>query len=369
MQIPTEFIKEIKRTIRDHIAFIFQIIYPIVIIGIIGISLSEGESELFEENKIVIVDLDNSSYSNKTIFLFKDYIKDTEMYGSIDSAKEVMKKGEISAIIVIPEDYEKEIELVSKKVTIEVYVDNSVIASDYSVRYVIERVQNNITNQLLEEYLNPPGVEIETHNAYGEVRYIDKITPGLIITSILLTGIIGTILSISKERESGLLYRIATTPAKKYNIIIGKILANTFIVILQSAILILFAYFVFAVPINGSIYGLIFLCILTAFFSVSIGITISALTKSTNQALYGAMLVNIPLAFFCGQFWPVDFMPHFAQSIAELIPITMAVSDIRGIMIRGTNFSTTLFTLSYLTISAIAISIIGSLLFSLKKDE
>ena len=370
MQIATEIKKEIKRTYRDRVAFIFQMIYPIVMIGIIGISLSEGETEVFEDMTIAIVDLDNTTRSRETIELFEGYIEDTKQFPSLQAAEDEMKKGEIAAIIVIPDEFEKDIELAvfGKVISIDVYIDNSVIASDYGIRYVIERVENNITKQL-QDYPVPPEFRINVHNEYGEVRYIDKITPGLLITSILLTGIIGTILSISRERESGVLYRIATTSAKKHNFIIGKIIANALIVVIQSILLLSFAYFVFDVPIAGSIIGLALLCVLTAFFSVSIGITISALTKTTKQSLYAAMLVNIPLAFFCGQFWPIDFMPNFARTIAEAIPITMAVEDIRGIMIRGASFSGSVFTLSYLAISTIVIAIIGSLFFSLKRDE
>ena len=174
------------------------------------------------------------------------------------------------------------------------------------------------------------------YNPEGFTRY--NIVPGLIGLVLIFSGVMMTALAITRERERGTMENLLSMPVKPIEIMIGKIMPFVFIGIFQVIIVLLIAYFLFSIPILGSIL-LLFLCsLLFIVCNLAIGFLISTIAKNQTQALQMSVFVILPSIVMTGFLFPFQAMPMWAQAIAKCIPLTYFLRISRGIILKGADF-------------------------------
>jgi ABC-2 type transport system permease protein len=175
------------------------------------------------------------------------------------------------------------------------------------------------------------------YNPEGITQY--NIVPGLLGVVLTMTMMMFTALAVTREIERGTMESLLSMPIKPIEIMIGKIAPFVLIGFVQMAIIISAAHFVFAVPILGSVVLLVALSTLFAASNLAVGYTFSTVAQNQLQAVQMTFFFFLPNFLLSGFAFPFRGMPHWAQVIGEVLPLTHFIRIVRGIMLKGNGFA------------------------------
>jgi ABC-2 type transport system permease protein len=163
--------------------------------------------------------------------------------------------------------------------------------------------------------------------------------PGLLAIILSMTMVLMTSLSVTRERELGTMEHLLAMPVRPIEIMIGKIAPYFVIGCLQMAVILVLSRVLFDIAVEGS---LPLLCLGTALFilvNLAIGFTISTLASNQLQAMQASFFILLPSILLSGFMFPFRGMPPWAQALGELLPTTHFMRIVRGLMLKGADFS------------------------------
>jgi ABC-2 type transport system permease protein len=158
--------------------------------------------------------------------------------------------------------------------------------------------------------------------------------PNLIASIALLIGLIVTALSIARERELGTFDQLMVSPLRTHEILIGKLIPPMMIGLFHMTVYILAAIFIFGIPLRGS---LVLLYGSSLFYLASVaglGLFISALSMTQQQAILGAFLFMVPAMLLSGFATPIENMPSWLQPITVINPLRYFLVIVKGIFLK-----------------------------------
>ena len=137
-----------------------------------------------------------------------------------------------------------------------------------------------------------------------------------------------------RERERGNLELLITTPVSPGQLMAGKLLPYVVIGLIQTTLILVLGYWLFGVPVAGSLFDLYLGALLFIAASLSLGL-ISTVAQTQFQAMQMAIVTMLPSILMSGFMFPFEGMPKAAQWIAQVLPLTHFNEIIRGIVLRG----------------------------------
>ncbi len=143
-----------------------------------------------------------------------------------------------------------------------------------------------------------------------------------------------TAMSIVREREQGTIEQLIVTPIKPLELIVGKVAPYVFVAFFELEVLAI-GVFWFGVPIRGSLGLLLGLSALFLLTSLGIGIFLSSVANTQQEAMLLAFLTMFPSVFLAGFFFPIEAMPGWLQVVTYVIPLRYMLVVIRGIILKG----------------------------------
>jgi ABC-2 type transport system permease protein len=177
---------------------------------------------------------------------------------------------------------------------------------------------------------------VETRAWYNpnlETRW--NLLPGLIASLSMIQTMLLAALTVARERENGTFDQLLVTPFSPMEIMVGKVIPIVAIGLLQSTIVLLVSLYWFEVPLAGSLVTLYTGLALFTIASVGLGLAISAVCTTMQQAmLYNFMLV-MPLIMLSGLATPVRNMPEFLQTVTLANPLRFAVDLMQRVYLEG----------------------------------
>ena len=180
-----------------------------------------------------------------------------------------------------------------------------------------------------------PRIELISRNWFNpNLIYTWFTVPGLVATLSMMTSLIVTAMTVARERELGTFDQLLVSPLSPTEILIGKTIPGIIIGLVQATIMILAAVFIFSIPLTGS---LIFLyCSLFFFISsiVGIGLFISSISKTQQQALLYTFVFLAPAVTLSGFATPVENMPVFLQKLTDFNPLKHFLIVSRGVFLK-----------------------------------
>jgi ABC-2 type transport system permease protein len=260
--------------------------------------------------------------------------------GKEEIAREKIKKKRAVAAIVFDKDFTK----------------NLVLKNEAKIKLILDATSPSITETILSQLRKSFGkvmgekIKVEEELIYGkeEMRFIDFFAPGVITMASAFLSFMLTVISLVKERTSGIYERILATPITFFEIILGYLLSFSLLNILQSIVLILTAVFALNIYLKGSILLSLFIIFLNSFAFQSMAFLFSSFAKDERQAAQFQPLILIPLVLISGIFWPIESMPDFMQKISKFSPMTYSTEALRDVHIRGFSISQILTQISFL---------------------
>lgn len=165
-----------------------------------------------------------------------------------------------------------------------------------------------------------------------------NIVPGLIGVILTMTMIIFTALAMTREIERGTMENLLTMPVRPLEVMMGKILPYIMIGYIQTAVVLAAAYWLFEVPIVGSLWLLSFVLFFFVAANLAVGFTFSTLARNQLQAIQMTIFFFLPSILLSGFMFPFRGMPVWAQWIGEVLPLTHFLRMVRGILLKGNGF-------------------------------
>ena len=365
---------------RRTLALIFTI--PIILIVIFGLTSGGGPTEFFDaaiisRDEIPCEDSINSTSQYDDIFM--DVVEDDcSSWALIDSFKpkndedyedafkecmELLKNEEIDIFLVLREDFSETVENETDTVLMY-YIDGSDMDAVDAVevalqepiglfRVEIEKTTNFVTMAPYLEYEVP----------FWETQVLNYALP--IILAMLILGLMMNLTCLSIVSE-GPLPRMMLTPTAKRDIIFSKLIANAIVMVLQVTIIFALSA-MFGMYSLGSLVDLYFILILIGFCGLCMGLFISAISKTEQQANQLYIMFFIVIMMFSGSFINIESLPVAMQYIIHSLPLSHAVPLIRDTTMKGLGID--LFHLIGLSIISSVYLTVAYIAYRFKKVE
>ncbi len=182
----------------------------------------------------------------------------------------------------------------------------------------------------------PPAVQLISRawfNPNLETRWF--MIPGMIGMLTLIQTMMLTGMSVAREREQGTFDQLLVTPFRAYEIMAGKALPSMLVGAIQAAGVLLVAQFWFHIPFAGSYLTLFIGLLLFLLAAVGIGLLLSAVAATMQQAMLYSMLLITPFSLLSGLSTPLSSMPSAVQYLTAINPLRYAIDITRRVYLEG----------------------------------
>ena len=272
-----------------------------------------------------------------------DYFSLVKTTSSPAEAKRLLDEGDVNFVVEIPVDFTRNL-VRGEQPSLLVDVDATDPASGTNAIGVFSLLaqtafRDDLVGALAARAPPTPAYQIVIHRRYNpEINTQYNIVPGLLGVILTMTMVLLTSMAITRERERGTYENLLAMPTRPVEIMLGKILPNVVIGLVQSVLILAAARWVFGVPMIGSLWVLY--AVLTVFIAVNlaVGYTYSTFAQSQLQAMQMTVFFLLPSILLSGFMFPVRGMPQWAQWIGEVIPVTHFLRVVRGILLKGNGF-------------------------------
>jgi len=158
--------------------------------------------------------------------------------------------------------------------------------------------------------------------------------PGLFAGLVATVGFMVSSLSIARERELGTFEQLLVSPLTPLEILVGKTLPALLIAMISGAAMLFLGVLVLNVPLEGSIALLFFAMLVYLIAIIGIGLFISSLARTQQQAIIGLFMYMVPAILLSGYATPIENMPDWLQNLTQTNPITHFIVICRGIFLK-----------------------------------
>jgi ABC-2 type transport system permease protein len=220
-----------------------------------------------------------------------------------------------------------------------------------AVQVILDGRRSN-SAQILNGYINSIVTQFAADQASGDIRQADTsavvdrawynpnreyrtaMIPGLVATLTMTTVLMVMVMSVARERELGTFEQLLVSPLQPAEIMIGKAVPGVIIgTVLASAISLIVTQ-VFGIPLTGSLFVLYAGLIVFLLAIIGVGLFISSLVATQQQAMLGAMVYMMPAMMLSGFTSPVQNMPDWLKPVALINPLTHFLVIVRGVFLR-----------------------------------
>jgi ABC-2 type transport system permease protein len=244
----------------------------------------------------------------------------------------------VLAAVHIPQDFSRRIES-GEQGKLQIILDGR--------RSNAAQIVSGYITQLVSQYsreIAGPGASaampvIEERNWFNEnLLYIWFTVPSLVAILSMILALVVTALSVARERELGTFDQLLVSPFRPYEILAGKTIPAVIIGVGEGLAIWAIGVLVFAVPFVGSFWLLLFTVVLFIMSIVGVGLFISAIAKTQQQAILGAFIFLVPAVTLSGYASPVENMPGWLQAATWFNPLKHALITLKGLFLKDMPF-------------------------------
>jgi ABC-2 type transport system permease protein len=332
--------KEFVQIFRDPRTLALIIVMPIMQLFLLGYAATTDVKNI----SMAVWDQSQSPQSRELLDAFRaaDYFRIDYFVGSTEQYQALIESGEIRVALVIPPDYDKQLARGDAKVLMVLDgSDGSVGATALSTSRLIGQ---SYATKVLEEQLAlrgssalpAPPLEVRTQVWYNpDFRSAYFMIPGVVGLILSFITTILTATAIVRERERGTIEQLIVTPIRSWELILGKLLPYVVLGLVETFEIIVIGHLFFKVPVLGSLWLIFFTSCLFLMSSLGIGLFISTIANTQQEAMLTSMMFNLPSIFLSGFLFPLEAMPKFLQIVSYAIPLRYYLVVIRSLMLKG----------------------------------
>ncbi len=360
-------IKEFTQTLRDKKMLGFIFVAPIFQLFLFGYAITSDVTNI----ATVICDYDKTALSRSLTqkFASSKEFKIVKNVVNNRQSEEALQSGQVKLALIIPKGFQNDI-AAGKQTQIAALIDGSDsqtarVIGGYTTGILREfsKAKIDILMNKVKEYApRLPQLNYQPRVWYNpEMKSVRFMVPGVLAMIIMMITMILTSMGIVKEREIGTLEQLIVTPITPLELMLGKTLPYLIVALIDLTIILIVARLGFDLPVRGSIFIIVFSAILFLMTTLGLGIFISTISTTQQEAMLSAFFFIMPFILLSGFIFPIENMPIFFQHITQLIPMRYFLEIVRGVFLKGTGFvelwpqMLALFTFGILIITASAL--------------
>ncbi len=333
--------KEIVQITRDRRTIILTFIQPIIMLFLLGSAASNDVRNV----PAVLFDQDHTQAARSLLDAYRaaDYFSFSYQVQSAEEMQQLIDSGKAKAGLIIPPDYGRRIAS-GEPAQVAFVIDGSdptLASTALSAAVLIGQAKSTAVLRATLESRGQSG----TTSAPVEVRTQVWYNPDLVQAYFMIPGLMGTILlqitvmltasSIVRERERGTIEQLIITPIRSWELLVGKLVPYVVLAFFDMLEVLIVGSVFFGVPLNGSMGLLLLMSSLFLATGLGIGLFISTVAKTQQEAQMLGALIQLPSFFLAGFFFPIAAMPPFLQGLSYLVPLRYFLVIVRGIMLKG----------------------------------
>jgi ABC-2 type transport system permease protein len=343
--------KDLLEFERNRIGLIFLFLMPFFMLIMTGFIFPTGNA--YTDIPVAVVDMDQSQASQQLVARIqamndKTNAMDFKDSSSLDDAKTMITRGQIYGAIVVPQGFSENLSQ-GKQATITVISDNSIPQISMVMQGLATQVINVLGSQMgamevqmlsvqANQTVDPAAViaplKVDAQGTVpGNMNYFSFVAPGLLMMIVMMGAMTGIPRAISHEKEIGTFDGILAAPVSEISIIFGKTIAQTVRGFIQGIIVLVIAILIFGVTIQGSLPLTFGILLLGIFSFIGLGILLTSMSDNEETATILMTVLQFPMMFLTGIFFPIQQMPWFMQWLSQILPLTYAVTAMRKVMI------------------------------------
>ncbi len=338
--------KEFIQIFRNKAILPMMTILPIVQL----IVLSFAANNEVKNVRVAIVNQDGSMYARQLVQKIQtsDRFIVLNIPPSVKIAQEMLQRDEADIILTIPPRFQNDF-LKYKSGEIQLLVNaingqQATVGAAYLssiIQSYNQEIRLDAVPKLMVLKKNPSAlIQIEASNWYNEdLNYQDFMVPGILGELVTILVMLLTAMNIVREREIGTIEQVNVTPIKKWQFIIGKMIPFLFLGLILLSVGLTAGKLIFDIPIRGSLLIVFAFCILNLTAVLGLGLFISNLADTQQQAMFVTFFFVIIFILMCGLFTPIESMPKWAQYLTIPNPIAHFVTVMRSVLLKGSSFS------------------------------
>ncbi|MBV8800698.1 MAG: ABC transporter permease [Alphaproteobacteria bacterium] len=330
--------KEFIQMRRDRLTAAMVLGIPVLQLMLFGFAINLNPKNL--PTAVSVDDPGRFSRSILAALVNSSYFQIVGQTNSPKEARRLLDQGKVTFVVEIPANFTRDVVRgLQPSLVIEADATDPAAGSYALAAFTAlatSALRDDLVGPLAARAQGPPPFQLVTHLLYNpESNTQYNIVPGLLAIILTMTMVLLTCLALTRERERGTYENLLAMPATPLEIMLGKIAPNILIGAIQSAVILLVARFVFAVPMLGSLALLGAALIVYIVALLAVGYAFSTIAENQLQAMQMTVFFLLPSILLSGFAFPFMGMPRWAQWLGEILPATHFLRIVRGILLKG----------------------------------
>jgi len=330
--------KEFLHILRDPRTLGVMFIIPIVELMFMGYAATTN----IEHLRTAVLDGDKTMASRELIEAYRasSYFDIVHYVESEQQMAYLVDRGQVRSGLIIPPGYGEALNG-GEQAQVAFVIDGSDPSVANTVLAASQSVGQAYSMRIIEQAMgidpdDMPGVQVRPRVWYNpEMKSANFMIPGIMGLILYFMTCLFTALSIVREREQGTIEQLIVTPIKPLELIVAKVAPYVFVAFFDVLEVLIIGVFWFGVPIRGSLGLLLSLSAMFLVTSLGIGIFISSVANTQQEAMLLAFMTMFLSIFLGGFFFPIEAMPGWLQTITYVVPLRYMLVIIRGIILKG----------------------------------
>lgn len=320
------FVANLKELIRDRMAMFWFLAFPVLFILIFGVIFSGGGTTTYDVGYVA----DDSGVAGTSISMALSSVPVFNLHtGGREAEMRALEKGQRSFVVVVPEGASQRL-LSGQEAEILVYYD----ASRKTTNQVFISVLKEIAGEIERRITGAPKLfEVKAEPVQSkDLRDIDYLLPGILAMALMQLGLFGA-LGLATLREKKVLKNLGATPLPRQAMVLSEAGVRLLMALVQTMTIVLIGHLAFDVTILGNWLAVFGLVLLGAASFASMGYMLVSFMKTQESAQGIIQVVQFPMMFLSGIFFPVEYMPGFLKPVVQAMPLTYLGDALRQVMV------------------------------------
>ncbi len=353
----------IVTAVRERVTLFWFLIFPAFLLTVLALIFSNTGQEGEISFNITLINRDSGAAGAASIstmiesaftalatpqetgaeplFTLHTPLPGADLDAYLDSELTQLRRGHRGAVMVIPNGFGNAVTAslmgggeMDTSASLRIYMSETSVSSDYASQ-IIQQVLTEIDRRVLTQMGRfDPSRAVATQTEWvggdgAETPYIDFVLPGIIIMGFFVNGLFGVPGALLFSRDRKVLRRYWVTPFTVPRYLAGFGIGHLALCAIQFALLYALGVYGFGASVSFASTGAILFLVLAAVTFMAFGFLIASVAKTANAGMAVANILNMPLMFLSGMFFPTGGLPVFIMAIVYINPVTYLLEGLR----------------------------------------
>jgi ABC-2 type transport system permease protein len=358
-------VKELLNILRDPKSRTVLLVPPVIQIFVFSFAMTMEAKNVH----LGVLNLDHGEASVELVQRFEEARTFTRIVPLEGQAQitPLLDRQEVLAVLVVPMDFSRRL-ADGRTTSVQLLLDGRKTNTAQIVRGYAQRILNDYLVERDAGGPPQPAVMLTRNWFNPNLEFLWYTVPSLICILSTVISLTLTSLSVAREREMGTFEQLLVSPLQPVEILAGKALPALFLALCSASLLLAIAIFVFRIPFQGSLLLLYGALVVFLTSIVGIGLFISSLCMTQQQAILGAFVFMPPAVILSGFATPIENMPPWLQECTLTNPLRWFLIIVRGVFLKDMPAADVLSNTLPMVVIAIATLTAASWLFKRRME-